>query len=172
MPTQTAVFSFSLPSVGGDDDDWGGFLNGNWNALDTILNGTFDGEGVRTSTHFNIDALSGARNTFTDVTSIGMAGNITENVNTLETSGTVDIDPANGTVQTIAMTGDASITSSLTTGEFVTLLITSVDANTVTWPSMRWMYGNEPNLSTTADNYIQLWNIGGQLYGSYIGFAS
>lgn len=172
MATPTTNFSFQLPAVGGDADDWGGFLNGNWTSLDTILAGEFDGDGVRTSSHFNIDALSGARNTFTDVASIGMAGNITENVNTLGTSGTVDIDPANGTIQTIAMTGDVSLTSSLTTGEFTTLLITSVDANTVTWPSMKWMFGNEPNLSTTADNYIQLWNIGGQLYGSYIGFAS
>lgn len=37
MVTQTANYSFNLPSVGGDKNAWGDFLNDNWSSLDTIL---------------------------------------------------------------------------------------------------------------------------------------
>ena len=37
MSTQTPVYSFELPTPGADDDIWGGYLNGNWSALDPIL---------------------------------------------------------------------------------------------------------------------------------------
>lgn len=37
MPTTTTNYSFNLPVVGADDDVWGGYLNGNWTALDTRL---------------------------------------------------------------------------------------------------------------------------------------
>jgi microcystin-dependent protein len=37
MPTPTTNYSFSLPTVGADDELWGGFLNANWTALDTLL---------------------------------------------------------------------------------------------------------------------------------------
>ena len=172
MATQTATFSFNIPDVGGDNDNWGSLLNANWNGLETILAGTFDGSGARTSTPFNIDALTGANMTFTGTVSLGIAGKITENVHAESTSGAVNIDPANGTIQTIAMTGNITLTSSLASGEFVTLLISSVDSNNITWPAMNWMFGNEPVLDTTADNFVQLWNINGTLYGSYIGPAS
>jgi microcystin-dependent protein len=37
MPTPTTNYAFSLPTVGADDELWGGFLNANWTALDTLL---------------------------------------------------------------------------------------------------------------------------------------
>jgi hypothetical protein len=37
MPTPTTNYSFSIPTVGADDELWGGFLNANWTALDTLL---------------------------------------------------------------------------------------------------------------------------------------
>ena len=34
----TTNYAFDLPVVGGNQDTWGGLLNGNWTALDTLLN--------------------------------------------------------------------------------------------------------------------------------------
>lgn len=41
MPTPTTNFAFNLPTVGGDADNWGGFLNGNWTSLDALLTSLF-----------------------------------------------------------------------------------------------------------------------------------
>lgn len=35
----TTFYSWSLPTVGGNQDTWGDLLNGNWTALDTLLGG-------------------------------------------------------------------------------------------------------------------------------------
>lgn len=37
MPTPSTNFSFQLPTVGGDYNTWGGYLNANWTTLDTQL---------------------------------------------------------------------------------------------------------------------------------------
>jgi len=39
MPTTTTNYSWNKPSVGGDEDAWGGYLNGNWDSVDTLLGG-------------------------------------------------------------------------------------------------------------------------------------
>ena len=164
MATSTTNFSFSLPAVGGDSDAWGTLLNSNWSSLDAILNG--DGASI------NIDGLTADGMTLTGTVSLGVAGKITETVYTAGSSGTVNIDPANGTIQTIAMTGNVTITESLANGEFVTLRITSVGSDSVTWPSMEWMYGLEPDLDAIATNWVQIWQVAGVVYGSYLGFTS
>lgn len=164
MATSTTNYSFSLPAVGGDADAWGTLLNSNWTTLDSILNG--DGASI------NIDGITADGMTLTGVVSLGIAGKVTETVHSAGASGTINIDPANGTIQTITMTGNVVITESLANGEFVTLKIDSVDANTVTWPTMEWMFGTEPVLNTTATNWVQLWQVAGTVYGSYIGYSS
>jgi microcystin-dependent protein len=37
MPTPTDNYAFDLPVDGGDDNVWGDLINGNWTALDTLL---------------------------------------------------------------------------------------------------------------------------------------
>ena len=39
MPTTTTNYSWNKPTVGGDEDAWGGYLNGNWDSVDTLLGG-------------------------------------------------------------------------------------------------------------------------------------
>lgn len=39
MPTATTNYSWNKPTVGGDEDAWGGYLNSNWDDLDTLLGG-------------------------------------------------------------------------------------------------------------------------------------
>ena len=160
----TQYYTFNLPSVGGDADSWGTLLNANWQSLDGILNGT--------GTQINIDSYTADDMTITNVASASFAGDISEAVHDAGASGTIDLDASNGTIQTIAMTGAVTITSSLQSGQYITLRITSVGTDTVTWPSMEWMFGLEPDLNSTATNWIGIWNVGGTLYGSYTGYTS
>jgi len=44
MPASTTNYSWNLPTVGGDEDAWGGFLNTNWTNLDTLLGGVSQAE--------------------------------------------------------------------------------------------------------------------------------
>lgn len=160
----TQYYTFNLPSVGGDADSWGTLLNANWQSLDGILNGT--------GTHINIDSYTVDGMTITNVVSASFAGDISEAVHDAGTSGTIDLDASNGTIQTIAMSGPVTITSSLQSGQYITLKITSVGTDTITWPNMEWMFGLEPSLNSTQTNWVGIWNVGGTLYGSYTGYSS
>ena len=167
MSTATTTYNFSLPAVGGDADGWGTLLNSNWQALDSILNGD---EGSST---INIDGYTVDGMTLTGVVSLSISGGITEQTQALATTGTVDIDPADGTIATISMTGNVTITAgNMVDGQFVTLKISSVGANTVTWPSISWMYGVAPTLDQINDNWVNIWKVGTSLYGSYLGYSS
>ena len=44
MPATTTNYSWNKPTVGGDEDAWGGYLNGNWDSLDTLLGGVSNAE--------------------------------------------------------------------------------------------------------------------------------
>lgn len=161
----TQYYTFNLPSVGGDADSWGTLLNANWQSLDGILNGT--------GTQINIDSYTADDMTLTNVASVSFSGDIAEFVHDAGTSGTIDLDASNGTIQTITMTGDVTITSSLQSGQYITLRITSVGTDTVNWPSsMQWMFGLAPTLNSTEANWVGVWNVGGTLYGSYTGYSS
>jgi hypothetical protein len=46
MATTTTTYSFQKPTVGGDEDAWGGYLNGNWDAIDGLLDGTTPVTGI------------------------------------------------------------------------------------------------------------------------------
>ena len=164
----TTNYSFNLPAIGGDADAWGTKLNNNWTSLDSILYAGGGGGG----TVLNLDNYSADGLTLTGVVSIDVDGSITEEVHSAGATGTIDLDPDNGTIQTVDMTGDVTFTSSLTTGQFVTVRITSVGSNSVTWPTMEWMFGQSPSLNATATNWVQIWNVGGSLYGSFIGYTA
>ena len=61
MPTTTTNYSWNKPAVGGDEDAWGGYLNGNWDSLDTLLGGVTTAEfgyvsGVTSSIQTQLDA--------------------------------------------------------------------------------------------------------------------
>jgi len=70
MPGSTTNYSWNLPTVGGDEDAWGGYLNSNWSDLDTLLGGTnatefaiLDGATVTTA---ELNLLDGVTWTLTD----------------------------------------------------------------------------------------------------------
>ena len=96
MPTTTTNYSFNKPVVGGDEDAWGGYLNGNWDTLDTLLGGVtnaelsiLDGATVTTAELNILDGVTAttAELNYNDITTLG----------TVEASKVVTAD-ANGDV--------------------------------------------------------------------------
>tara|TARA_R100001463_G_scaffold116797_1_gene172162 strand:+ start:1590 stop:2399 length:810 start_codon:yes stop_codon:yes gene_type:complete len=72
MPANTTTYSFQKPTVGGDEDAWGGYLNGNWDKTDDLLDGTTPVTGIDinsgTIDGVVIGGATPAAGTFTTVT--------------------------------------------------------------------------------------------------------
>ena len=80
MPTTTTNYSWNKPTVGGDEDAWGGYLNGNWDSLDTLLGGVtnaelsiLDGATVTTAELNLLDGVTAttAELNYNDITTLG-----------------------------------------------------------------------------------------------------
>ena len=94
----------------------------------------------------------------------------------LPTSGTWTLDPSNGTVQEVTITGGITINatdqSALESGQTVTIVIKNANAGTLT-SDLKWAGGNK-TLSTTsgATDIITISNLNGTYYASLAkGFA-
>lgn len=97
-------------------------------------------------------------------TSLVLSGMVTETPHPL--TGT-DIDPANGTIQYKTLAANWTATSSIADGQSVLLHITK-GAYTITWPTMKWLFG-APTLSATDTSVVVMWKVGAQLCGVYCG---
>ena len=106
--------------------------------------------------------LSGSTATF--------AKSYTETVYTLGTSGSLALNPANGTVQTCALSGNPTFTDSLSAGQSIILMLTNGASYTVTYPTMTWVTsaGNAAPTLTAADTLV-FWKISTTLYGAVVG---
>jgi hypothetical protein len=83
-------------------------------------------------------------------------------------TGSVTLDPANGLVQEITLTGNVTaVTDNLADGESVILHIDDGTAYTITWPTITWVSGDgvAPTLQATADTVVSIWKVGATLYG-------
>jgi len=94
----------------------------------------------------------------------------TETVYTLGTSGSIALDPANGTVQTCAAAGNITFTDSLSAGQSLTLMLTGGASYTITWPTTTWVTasGNAAPTLTAADTVV-FWKVSTTLYAAYVG---
>lgn len=95
-----------------------------------------------------------------------ITGSITEEVAVL--SGNT-LEPDNGTVQTFTMSSDVTFSDGLASGQYLSLTLTN-GGYTPTWPTITWIGGSEPTLSTS--DKIVFWKEGTTLYGKHIGFVS
>tara|TARA_A200000159_G_C7093523_1_gene243620 strand:- start:2 stop:469 length:468 start_codon:yes stop_codon:yes gene_type:complete len=97
-------------------------------------------------------------------------GELKETVHTLATTGSIALDPANGSIQVSVLTGAPTFTDSLEAGQSVVLHLEGGATNTVTWPTITWTTsaGNAaPTL--TAKDVLVLWKVSTTLYGAYVG---
>lgn len=90
----------------------------------------------------------------------------TEEVHTL--TGTA-LNPANGSIQIITLSGNTTFTDSLSAGQSIILGIDDGSAATVTWPTITWTTtpASAPTLATSGYTWVTLWKVGTTLYGKY-----
>ena len=98
----------------------------------------------------------------------------TENVFTI-TDGSVALSPSNGTIQVWTLGASRTPTAgNWANGESITLFINDGSAFTVTWTSVGvvWLGGTAPSLHTTAWTIIELFKVGGAIYGTLVGYTA
>jgi len=94
----------------------------------------------------------------------------TEEVYALGTSGSLALNPTNGSIQTCVLTGNPTFTDSLSAGQSISLTLTNGASYAVTWPTMTWIAaGGSAAPTLTAKDVIVFWKIGATLYGAYVG---
>jgi len=112
MPTTTTNYSWNKPSVGGDEDAWGGYLNGNWDSLDTLLGGVTNAE---------LSILDGATVTTAELNLLDGVTATTAQLNYVDgvTSAIqTQLDAKLSSVDLSAYTGDVNITGELTVDSY------------------------------------------------------
>lgn len=81
----------------------------------------------------------------------------------------IEIAPSNGTIQLWTLSATRSLlATNFANGQSVIMQITA-GAFTITWPSVTWVGGTPPTLSTTQKTIIVLWKSGGTIYGVNVG---
>jgi hypothetical protein len=101
-----------------------------------------------------------------------ITGTILEDVYTISDGAAFEIDPGNGSIQSITL--GASRTPAATNfaaGESVTLMIADGTAYTITWSTVGvvWVGGSAPTLATSGWTVVELWKIGSVIYGAHVG---
>ena len=108
------------------------------------------------------------------------AGTIKETVFGITDGAAFEIDPANGSIQTITLGANRTPKgTNFQNGQAITLGVDDGTAFTLTWTDatfggtgVKWVpNGTAPVLATTGYNWITLWKVGGQVYGTFAGSA-
>lgn len=85
------------------------------------------------------------------------------------------LSPANGSIQTWALTGNSAPTvGSWANGQSMTLMIDDGTAMTINWGvlGVNWIGGSAPTLDPLYYTIIELWKVGGIIYGALVGVSS
>lgn len=91
---------------------------------------------------------------------------------TITDGASVDIDPANGGLQTWTLGANRTPTATnFASGQSVTLRIADGTAYTVTWTTIGvvWVGGSAPTLAASGYSIVELWKIGSTVYGAHVG---
>jgi len=123
-------------------------------------------DGVAAGATVGVEATGG---TFTG--SVVFEDAINETVFAITDAASVALDPDNGLVQTWTLGTSRTATDSLTTGQSMMLIVTA-GSNSITWPTMQWIGGSAPTLSSSSTTVIELWKVSSTLYAATIGDPS
>lgn len=146
------------------------YASSNANAAVDLAAGTKDVYVVYpASKSVNLDTAGNVSSLGT-VSSLTLGGSYTETVYTLGTSGSIALNPANGTIQTCAAAGTVTFTDSLSAGQSIVLMLTGGVANTINWPTTTWISSSGNVAPTlTASSSLVFWKVSTTLYGAYVG---
>lgn len=107
------------------------------------------------------------------LTNPAMVGTVVEDVYTISDGVSVDLSPANGSIQLWTLGANRTPVSptSWTAGQAITLMIDDGSAYTLTWTAVPvvWLSGGgtAPVLATTGYTKVVLWKVGSVYYGAY-----
>jgi hypothetical protein len=97
-------------------------------------------------------------------------GELKETVYTLGTSGSISLNPANGSIQRSVLTGAPTFTDALEAGQTVVLMLENGASYSVTWPTTTWVTsGGNVAPTLTAKDTLVFWKVSTTLYGAYVG---
>lgn len=143
--------------------------------IGTGLSGTsYDGSSaVTVAIDSSVVTLTGTQTlTNKTVTNLVFDGRYTEEVFTITDGASVDLNPANGTIQLWTLGASRTPTAtSFGAGQSMTLMINDGAAYTITWPSVTWVNntGTAPTLNATGFTVVALWKVSTTLYGALVG---
>lgn len=131
---------------------------------------------IATTAHVFAERTNSATLTNKTLTSPTINAGYTEQVYAIVDGANVDLNPANGSIQTWTLGASRSPTAtSFASGQSMILGINDGTAYTVTWPSVTWTKvggsGAAPTLNATVNTWVVLWKVGSTLYGSHLGDA-
>lgn len=113
------------------------------------------------------------------LTDPAIIGAIAEDVFTLTDGAAFEIDPGNGSIQLVTLGANRTPKgTNFSAGESVTLMVLDGSTYTLTWTDTTfgtsgvvWVGETAPSLDTTKYTVIELWKVGGQVYGALVGAA-
>lgn len=113
MPANTTTYSFQKPTVSGDADAWGGYLNANWDKTDDLFDGTTPVTGIDINSGAidgtAIGANSASTGAFTTLNvSTGLAANLSTNGFDIVTTSNADLDLAPGGTGKVVFKGNTN----------------------------------------------------------------
>ena len=154
----------------------------------TLSAGTLAAEVTATSTTaltnktigFSSNNLAGVASTNTaqtlllkTLTNPIITGAITEDVFAITDGASVDLDPGNGTIQYWSLGANRTATATnFVSGESMTLMVNDGTAYALTWPTITWVGGSAPILSTTGYTVVELWKVTTVLFGAIVGYTA
>lgn len=129
-------------------------------------------EGVEIVTLSRTQTLTNKTLTTPALTDPTITGAILEDIYTITDGAGFEIDPGNGSIQTITLGANRTpAATNFANGESVTLMIDDGTAYTVTWTTVdvNWTGGSAPTLATSGWTVVELWKVGGQIFGAHVG---
>jgi hypothetical protein len=159
----TAAGTWAVPAGGG-----GGSGTVTSVAASSTGSITIGGSPITTSGTITVDLNTTHANSFTGQQTFK---EIKETTFALASSGTIALDPANGSIQSSTLNGTATFTDDLEAGQTLVLHLDQGSSHTVIYPTITWVGTTSSSTppTLTANDVLVFWKFGTTLYGAYVG---